>query len=57
MGEIIRFEQIMRIKKRREAMMRGKLEEYTCDSCGEDVDVIDGDYPERCPGCLRIISW
>ena len=34
-----------------------KLEEYTCDSCGEDVEVIDGEYPERCPGCLRIITW
>ena len=57
MGEIILFEPKMKSKKRLEAMMKGTLEEYSCDSCGEDIDVIDGNYPDRCPGCQRIITW
>ena len=37
--------------------MKGTYEEYTCDCCGADIEVIDGDFPERCPSCDRIISW
>ncbi len=57
MGEIIMFLPRMQRRKRIEAMMKGTLEEYSCDNCGEDIDVIDGDYPDRCPECQMLISW
>lgn len=50
MGEIIMFLPRLQRRKRIEAMMKGTLEEYSCDNCGEDIDVIDGKYPDRCPG-------
>lgn len=60
MGDIIKF--IPRPNKSYEqkklkAQMKGTYEEYTCDCCGADIEVIDGDFPERCPSCDRIISW
>ncbi|MBE5849766.1 MAG: hypothetical protein E7298_06335 [Lachnospiraceae bacterium] len=59
MCEIISFiDQKKRRINRSEALAKGKIMYYSCDSCGADIEVIDNDYPDKCPGCgLRITSW
>lgn len=57
--------QIIEFKKRQvnkadkyKAIAKGKYEEFICDNCGADIEVINGLYPEKCPGCgLRITQW
>ena len=57
MGDILLFEPRMKIKNRYKAIAKGTLLKFTCDTCGEEIEVIDEEYPEYCPGCLREISW
>lgn len=44
-------------QNRVEALMKGQLEEYTCDTCGGDFEVMFGNFPDKCPHCGRMIIW
>lgn len=59
MGEIIQFKfrQKETSQNRVEAMVKGQLDTYVCDTCGESFDVLFDNKPERCPHCNRIIEW
>ena len=38
------------------AIAKGQVRHFTCDDCGADIEVINEDYPDLCPGCGRFIS-
>lgn len=62
MAQIIEFKkrQASKVSKadKYKAIAKGTYQEFTCDSCGADIEVINGVYPEKCPGCgLRIAHW
>lgn len=40
-----------------EALVKGELEVYVCDTCGEEFEVAFGNKPEVCPHCNRLICW
>ena len=44
-------------KNRVEALMKGEIEIYSCNDCGEDFEVMFEDFPEKCPHCGKIIDW
>ena len=44
-------------KNRVEALMKGEIEVYSCNACGEDFEVMFEDFPEKCPYCGKIIDW
>lgn len=43
--------------KRYKALAHNKLQEFTCNNCGNDFDVIDDEYPEVCPICLMVLDY
>lgn len=44
--------------KRLKALVHNKIHVYTCDTCDMDFEVIDEEYPEKCPNCGRkIVEW
>lgn len=43
-------------KDRVEAMVKGQLDVYVCDSCGEEFEVYFGRKPKRCPSCDVIFT-
>lgn len=44
--------------KRLKALAHNKLQVFICDICGDEFEVIDDEYPEKCPGCGRkITEW
>ena len=58
MGEIVQFrprqtKEINRV----EALMKGQVETYTCNNCGEDFEVIYNNRPDKCPNCFYSIDW
>lgn len=60
MGEIVQFRP--RVKQensnnRIEALMKGQVDEYTCQNCGEDFEVLFDNKPDRCPHCNMLIEW
>ena len=59
MGKIIQFRPRKKeiSQNRVEAMMKGQLEEYICNTCGKNFEVLFDNKPERCPHCNRIIEW
>jgi len=59
MAQIIEFKKKeKKVMSRTEALVKGKLDVYRCDSCGKEFEVIDNDYPDKCPGCgLPIQNW
>ena len=42
--------------ERWKAIAKGRIRHFTCDDCGADIEVINEDYPDLCPGCGRFIS-
>ena len=59
MGEVIQFRPKTKDRSfnRVEALMKGQLETYVCDNCGEEFEVAFGNKPKRCPGCDFEIDW
>ena len=64
MGKIIAFNVGRRNGKtqleaeRWKAIAKGNIETYSCDMCGADIEVINGKFPDKCPGCgLSILHW
>ena len=60
MGEILQFrprQKKVSSDNRVEAMMKGQLETYTCNTCGGDFEVLFNNFPDRCPHCGREIEW
>ena len=59
MGDIIKFKpRVVNSERNRvEALVKGKLETYTCNTCGERFEVLFDDRPECCPGCFARIKW
>ena len=61
MAQIIEFSKRVRTisdAERYKAMAKGNIKEFTCDSCGADIEVVNGVYPKKCPGCgLNITQW
>lgn len=59
MGQIIEFNARKDAKRERvEALMKGRVEHYSCDTCGADIEVINGVFPKKCPGCgVDIAEW
>lgn len=44
-------------RDRVEAMVKGKIETYECNNCGELFDVLFGNRPDKCPNCNLRIDW
>jgi len=40
-----------------EAMIKGQIESYECNSCGKEFEVLFEQFPERCPHCNMRIDW
>lgn len=62
MAQIIEFKKSKKVEKpgknRVEALVKGRIRVFTCDECGARIEVINGEYPDRCPGCNReITKW
>lgn len=59
MAQIIEFKKKeKKVMSRTEALVKGRVRVFTCDSCGEEFEVIDDKYPDYCPGCgLEIETW
>lgn len=60
MAQIIEFgrkKQAMSQAERYKAIAKGRIERYSCDTCGTEFEVIDGKAPACCPGCGRSIEW
>ena len=61
MAEIISFMDSIKRRdemSRAEALAKGRIKYFSCDDCGADLDVINDEYPDRCPGCgLLIAHW
>ncbi len=61
MAEVISFADFRKIKReisRAEALAKGRIQYYTCDSCGEHMEVFNKEYPDICLGCgRRIVKW
>lgn len=64
MGDIIQFnpqyirkDKSMSESERLKALVQGKIESFTCNTCGEHFDVYNENYPECCPGCGAKIRW
>jgi len=62
MGVIVEFKPVKKkIKsdsaKRIEALIKGKIEAYTCDNCGGHFEVINDDFPTHCPCCGMEMEW
>ena len=63
MGEVIEFNKFRKKPKvdesyRLKMLARGKIEVYTCNNCGGDIEVIDGEFPKECPCCqIEIEEW
>ena len=43
-------------QERLKALAKGRIRYFTCDDCGADIEVINEQYPDKCPGCGRVIS-
>ena len=58
MGQIIEFRPRSKQMNRTEALVKGKIENYRCDSCLEYFEVIDDNLPDKCPHCgVKIDEW
>lgn len=61
MGEIIKFkrkERKVSDAKRLKALCEGRIRYFSCNDCGGDIEVIDEEYPDKCPCCgLKITEW
>ena len=64
MGVVIQFDRTRRKQRvtteaeRLRAMMEGKIETYVCNNCGGDIEVIDGNFPQKCPCCgTELEEW
>lgn len=61
MAQIISFvkrKQVSDNAERLRALVEGRIRHFTCDDCGADIEVIDKNFPKKCPGCgLEIIGW
>ena len=40
-----------------EALMKGKIRVFTCDTCGYDFEVLFNDFPKQCPNCGLTMDW
>ena len=47
----------VRSGNRVEALVKGEIEVYDCNKCGEEFEVLFNDFPEKCPYCNTIIDW
>ena len=64
MGIVVNFEDYIKISRhykgtnRIEALVKGRLSTYTCDSCGRDFEVDKDHRPDKCPNCnVHIDVW
>ena len=59
MSNIVQFEPRSRKSStnRVEALVKGELEVYECDTCGKEFEVVFGNKPDKCPHCNRLICW
>ena len=44
-------------KNRVEALMKGKITIFTCDTCGGDIEVLFDNFPDKCPNCGLKMDW
>ena len=61
MAQIVEFKKMERksiVAERYKALAKGQIEYFTCDNCGTRIEVMNGNYPDCCPGCAyRITDW
>ena len=61
MAHIIEFKRVEKVSesaKRYKALAKGQIEYFTCDNCGTRIEVMNGEFPDCCPGCAyRITKW
>ena len=56
--EFKRYEKKLSVAERYKALAKSQIRTFTCDTCGADIEVINGVYPDSCPGCcLKITNW
>lgn len=44
-------------KTRLKMLAEGRLEKYNCNGCGCEMEVIDNNFPDHCPGCGDELDW
>lgn len=47
----------VRSSNRVEALVKGEIEVYECDNCGEEFEVMFNKFPDKCPHCSYKIDW
>lgn len=58
MSNIIQFKpKVNKSRDRVEAMVKGQLRTFTCDSCGEVFEAYFNNLPSACPNCKLRIRW
>ena len=60
MGKVVDFGEYKKQKDeayRLKMLSEGKIEEYTCNSCGETFEVYDDNFPQKCPHCGVEFIW
>ena len=59
MAQIISFipkKKMSNESRRWKALAKGTIMTFTCNTCGEEFEVVDDEYPDLCPGCGRRIT-
>lgn len=54
MAQIVEFRK--KTANRYKALAKGNIKTFICDECHIEFEVINDDYPYRCPGCDRIFN-
>ena len=60
MAKILEFKRriVNKEAERYKALAKNNIRTFSCKSCGEVIEVINGQYPDKCPGCgLKITNW
>lgn len=63
MGVVVEFAKFRPKQKvsdaeRLKALVKGNIREFTCDTCGGDIEVINNKFPKKCPCCgVDIEFW
>ena len=62
MGQILQFKPRYKTpavdeKTRLKMMAEGRVELYNCNGCNCEIEVIDNNFPDTCPGCGDELDW
>lgn len=61
MSNIVQFRPVQKKKEpqrnRVEALMKGQVRTFNCDSCGGEFEVLYNNFPDKCPHCGLEFDW